>query len=73
MLVSLSANWRAFDHGALVTENWLITGGGQTHVVASGAYRFISERIAVDVGLVFSDATNGIPIPWQDFTWHWGT
>jgi hypothetical protein len=71
VLVSVSANWRAFSHGALVTENWIVTGGGQTHVVASGAYRFISDRIAVDVGLIFSDVTNGIPIPWLDFTWHW--
>jgi hypothetical protein len=73
VLVSLSANWRAFSHGALVTENWVITGGGRTHVVASGAYRFISDRIAVDVGLIFSDVTSGIPIPWLDFTWHFGT
>jgi hypothetical protein len=73
VLVSVSANWRAFAHGALVTENWIVTGGGRTHVVGSGAYRFISERVAVDIGLVFSDLTNGIPIPWLDFTWHWGT
>ncbi len=74
VLVSVSANWRAFRHGALVSENWIVTGAGErTHFVGSAAYRFLAERVAVDLGLVFSDFSGGIPIPWLDFTWHWGT
>jgi hypothetical protein len=72
VLVSLSANWRAFASGALVSENWLVRVGGERQLVGSLAYRFIAERIAVDIGLVFTGVTNGVPIPWLDFTWHWG-
>lgn len=69
---SVSGNWRVGRSIALVTENWLVPVDGKTEVVDSLAVRFIGERLAVDAGFIFKIG-EPYPIPWLDFTWHWGT
>jgi hypothetical protein len=53
-----------------VSENWLLPGDASTHFIGSGAVRFISQRLGVDVGLVFAQGST-VPLPWLDFTWNW--
>jgi hypothetical protein len=70
VMTSISGNVRISKHAALVSENWIFRDGDDTHVIASGAIRFMGEHSAVDVGFVgFPDAE--VPIPWLDFTWNW--
>jgi hypothetical protein len=68
---SVSGNWRMSRSLALVTENWLVPVDGKTEVVDSLALRFIGKNLAVDAGFIFKIGET-YPIPWLDFTWHWG-
>jgi hypothetical protein len=71
VVVSISGNARISRSFALVSENWLVQVEGSTEVVGSAALRFIGERLGVDAGFVFAKGTT-IPVPWLDFTWHFG-
>ena len=70
-LVSVSGNWRVGRSVALVSENWFVQVDRDTKVVGSAAVRFIGERFGVDAGFLFPQGSR-IPVPWLDFTWHWG-
>jgi hypothetical protein len=71
LLVSVSGVARVSEHIALVSENWIIPGGGDTNLIASGAVRFIGQRLGVDAGLLFVEGADA-PLPWLDFTWNFG-
>jgi hypothetical protein len=70
LMMSVAGNLRMSQHSALVSENWIFRDGDQTHVIASGAIRFLGEHSAVDVGFV-GIPDGEVPIPWLDFTWNW--
>lgn len=70
VIVSVSGTWRVARSVALVTENWFLPIDGETKVLASGAVRFIGDRLGVDAGFLVPQGTS-FPIPWLDFTWHW--
>jgi hypothetical protein len=70
VMTSVSGNVRISQHAALVSENWIFTDGEDTHVIASGAVRFMGEHSAVDVGFV-GIPDSPVPFPWLDFTWNW--
>ena len=71
VVVTVSGNWRVSRSIALVSENWLFQVDGSTEFVASAAVRFIGDRLGVDAGLLFPHGSP-FPVPWLDFTWHWG-
>jgi hypothetical protein len=70
----LGGNIRLSNNMALVSENWLITGGdfelgNQPFALA---IRFFGERLAADVGaiLIGEVIDEGFPIPWLSFTYN---
>ncbi len=72
----LGGNLRLSKSMALVSENWLITGGDfQLDQQPLGlALRFLSSKIAVDVGaiIVGEVVKEGFPIPWLSFVYNFG-
>jgi hypothetical protein len=70
LLASVSGALRLSPSFALVSENWIVPIDGSTHLIGSGALRFIAARLGIDVGLVFVQGAQ-VPVPWLDFTWHW--
>jgi hypothetical protein len=71
VIVAISGNWRVARALALVSENWFVQVDGETKVMGSAALRFIGGRLGVDAGFLFAQGA-GVPVPWLDFTWHWG-
>lgn len=81
LLMTVSGSYRLGPRTALVTENWILFGGGlspiggEVYVVPSLAVRLFGPNFATDLGLVpiitgESDPPV-IPIPWIGFTWNW--
>jgi hypothetical protein len=77
LLVSASGNLRVARHVALVSENWFVP--DFTHrsyfVATSIAARIMGDHLSADIGGVWpiteqGFATNGVPIPWLDFTYN---
>jgi len=75
-VILLGGNVRLSNSTALVSENWLITGGdfefgNQPFALA---IRFFGERLAADVGaiLIGEVIEEGFPIPWLSFTYNFG-
>lgn len=60
----------------LITENWLLTGEGESLLILSGGIRFFGERLTADIGLVTSPEAfddGGFPfLPWVDFAVSFG-
>ena len=71
VVVSVSGNWRVARSIALVSENWFAQVEGSTEWIGSAAVRFIGDRLGVDAGFLFASGTT-FPVPWLDFTWHFG-
>jgi hypothetical protein len=75
-VILLGGNIRLSNSTALVSENWLITGGdfkfGEQPFAL--AIRFFGERLAADVGaiLIGEVIEEGFPIPWLSFTYNFG-
>lgn len=83
LITTLSANYRVHQNVSLLTENWLVIPSFENGQWATGhafGGRFIGERIAADVGLIWFVIPQGatgqpglataIPIPWVDFTYN---
>ena len=69
---SLSATHRLSKNTALVTENCFFPRDNEaTVVIFSGALRIISNKLVTDLGLLFEKDFE-FPIPWLDFTYHFG-
>ena len=72
----LGGNIRLSKSMALVLENWLITGGDfkLDHQPLGLALRFLSSKIAVDVGAIIVGEVikEGFPIPWLSFVYNFG-
>ena len=72
----LGGNIRLSESMALVSENWLITGGdfklGQQPLGLS--LRFLGSKIAVDAGAIIIGEVlkEGFPIPWLSFVYNFG-
>ncbi len=71
VVVSVSGNWRVARPIALVSENWFVQVEGTTEWLGSAAVRFIGDRLGVDAGFLFTSGSS-FPVPWLDFTWHFG-
>ncbi len=61
----------------LISENWLFVGDGESLLLVSGGFRFISERMTVGLGFFtipeLIDEFEGFPfIPWLDFSLSFG-
>ena len=73
----LGGNIRLSKSMALVSENWLITGGDfkLDQQPLGLALRFLSSKIAVDVGAIIVGEVikEGFPIPWLSFVYHFGS
>ena len=72
----LGGNIRLSKSMALVLENWLITGGDfkLDQQPLGLALRFLSSKIAVDVGAIIVGEVikEGFPIPWLSFVYNFG-
>ncbi|MSQ03840.1 MAG: hypothetical protein EXR71_18460 [Myxococcales bacterium] len=81
LLATVSGSYRLGPRTALVTENWILFGGGlsptgdDVYVVPSLAVRLFGPSFATDLGVVpiITGASDPpvIPIPWIGFTWNW--
>lgn len=73
-MILFGGSYRLTDTMALVSENWLITGAGVSlsEQPFGLALRFFGERISADLGVILiGDAlSDGIPIPWLSFSYH---
>ncbi len=56
----------------IVSENWFFPNADGLEPVNSLGVRFIGDRLAVDAALIFISGSP-IPIPWLDFTYHFGS
>ncbi|MFQ5633135.1 MAG: hypothetical protein ACE5I1_30575, partial [bacterium] len=75
-VIMLGGNFRLSNSLALVTENWLITGGDfdLNEQPFTLALRFFGDRIAADVGAIFIGEVleEGFPVPWLSFVYNFG-
>ena len=72
----LGGNIRLSESMALVSENWLITGGDfkLDQQPLGLALRFLGTKIAVDAGAIIVGEVlkEGFPIPWLSFVYNFG-
>lgn len=52
---------------SLISENWFVSGGGDTEGVISYGLRFLGENLSVDLAWVTALGAGGIGIPWLGF------
>ena len=75
-ILMVGGNVRLSDSMALVSENWFYMDPETTldQQPLGIALRFFGERIAVDVGaiIVGEVISQGLPIPWLSFVYHFG-
>ncbi len=70
-LFNLNGMFRVSNKGYVLTENYLITSGGETIVLISMGGRSIIKKAALDYGLFipfYSEMESFIAIPWLGFT-----
>lgn len=69
-MINFNAMFRVSSRGYFITENYLLSGGGETVLLISLGGRSIIKKAALDYGLVFPVAEIGqfIAIPWLGFT-----
>ena len=73
--VVLAGQHRVGERVALISENWTAILDGEFYALTTGGARIIADRLAVDMalmGLVLDGEFLVLPIPWVDFTWHFG-
>ena len=69
-VLMLGGSQRVSKSVALVSENYLITGGGGASLFSGGA-RFMSEHIAVDVALIGCGNCGAVVAPYLAFIYRW--
>ena len=69
-LVMVGGSRRVSKSIALVSENYFLT-EAKSSILYSGGLRFISERLAVDVALVGTSASNSYLFPYLSFIYRW--
>jgi hypothetical protein len=52
---------------SLISENWFVSGGGETEGVISYGLRFLGENLSVDLAWVTALGAGGVGIPWLGF------
>jgi hypothetical protein len=69
-MINFNGMFRVSSRGYFITENYLLSGGGETILLISLGGRSIIKKAALDYGLVFPVAEIGqfIAIPWLGFT-----
>lgn len=69
-MVNFNGMFRVSSRGYFITENYLLSGGGETILLISLGGRSIIKKAALDYGLVFPVAEIGefVAIPWLGFT-----
>lgn len=69
-MVNINGMFRVSSRGYFITENYLLSGGGETILLISLGGRSIIKKAALDYGLVFpvGDIGQFIAIPWLGFT-----
>jgi hypothetical protein len=74
LVIVPSGAWRMSRRLALVSENWVLPFQGEEKfsLVNALALRFLGEQWSADVGLIH-DPEAPVPVPWLDFTYHFGT
>lgn len=74
--ITLSGTRRFSKRMALTTENWIISEGGETAMLNSLGFRYLGNRVSVDLALIGGsfDGEFGVsPIPLVGFTIPFGT
>jgi hypothetical protein len=68
--INVSGLIRVSKRGYIITENYFLSGGGESVVLISFGGRSIIKKAALDYGLVIPFAGDGIEysIPWLGFT-----
>lgn len=69
-MFNINGMFRVSSRGYFITENYIISGGGETIALFSFGGRSIIKKVALDYGLVipFVDAEVEYAIPWLGFT-----
>lgn len=65
-ILLLGGSTRVTRNISLLSENYLYTGAGSTGLV-SGGFRFLAEKIAVDLAFFTTPGLNGVPFPYVSF------
>lgn len=74
--VNINGMFRVSGRGYFITENYIISGAGETVVMLSLGGRSIIKKAALDYGLFipfYSDMDTFIALPWLGFTIPFGT
>ncbi len=69
--ININGMFRVSNRGYLITENYILSGGGETFVLITVGGRSIIKKAALDYGLVIpsgGDIGVFIAIPWLGFT-----
>ena len=69
-MFNLNGMFRVSSRGYVITENYVISGGGETIVLVSLGGRSIIKKVALDYGLFipYADGSIEFAIPWLGFT-----
>jgi RNase P/RNase MRP subunit p29 len=69
-LININGMVRISRRGYFITENYVLTGGGETVVLLTLGGRSIIKKVALDYGLVIPFTSEGVPaaLPWLGFT-----
>lgn len=68
--ININGLLRVSKRGYIITENYILSGGGETVVLVSFGGRSIIKKVALDYGLVIPFSGNGIDftVPWLGFS-----
>lgn len=69
-MINFNGMFRVSSRGYFITENYVISGGGETIVLFSFGGRSIIKKAALDYGLILPATSDGVPFaaPWLGFT-----
>jgi len=69
-LININGMFRVSSKGYVITENYIISAGGESVVILSLGGRSIIKRAALDYGLFMPISSEGVPFaaPWLGFT-----
>lgn len=73
-VIALGYETRLSRRVKFLTENWVFSGGGGGSAVASGALRFIGDRLTSDLGAIGIVGGNDAAccVPTVNFVWNFG-
>lgn len=68
--ININGMFRISSRGYLITENYILSGGGETVILITVGGRSIIKKAALDYGLVIPFTGNGVDfaVPWLGFT-----